>query len=182
MKKINIITIIIISIMAIIIEIINPEEKLAFILKDLSILLTLILPYIFEKIFKKKLGETFKLIWIIFIFMAHYLGVINHFYDKFYYFDKIVHAISGILTAYIAMLILNKKTKNTIFSILFIVSFSALCALSWEIFEFVCNILVGGDAQRVALTGVDDTMLDMIVAVAGSLVFTLYYYVLKRAS
>ncbi|MBQ9011437.1 MAG: hypothetical protein IJ093_02190 [Bacilli bacterium] len=40
----------------------------------------------------------------------------------------------------------------------------------WEVFEYVCNIFVGGDAQRVALTGVNDTMLDMIVAFSGSLV------------
>ena len=163
-------------------EIINPETKLAFILKDLSIVLTLTAPYIFEKIFKKNLGEGFKLMWIIFIFMAHYLGVIDHFYDKYYYFDKIVHAISGILTAYVGVLILDKKIKSPKISILFIISFSSLCAVSWEIFEYICNILVGGDAQRVALTGVDDTMIDMIVAIIGSLIFALYYYNSKRTS
>ena len=180
MKKINLSVIIIISIISLITELINPEKEIAFILKDLSIVLTLLVPYIFEKVFKKNLNEDFKLIWIIFIFMAHYLGVIAHFYDKFYYFDKIVHTISGILTAYVAMLILDKKAKNSSLSVLFIVSFSALCAVSWEIFEFTCNILVGGDAQRVALTGVDDTMIDMIVAIIGSLIFGLYYHSLKR--
>lgn len=182
MKKVNIVLIILVSIMSLISIVLNPEDEFVFLLKDLSVILTLVVPYIFEKVFGKDLGDGFKLMWIIFIFMAHYLGVINHLYDKFYYFDKIVHMLSGVITAYVAMLILDKKVKSVNFAVLFIVSFSALCAVSWEIFEFTCNLLVGGDAQRVVLTGVDDTMLDMIVALIGALGFGLYYCNLKRTS
>lgn len=182
MKKINITIIIITIILSIFLVFKDLDTNVAWILKDLSIILTITAPYIFEKIFKKNITEGLKLVWIIFIFMAHFLGVINHFYDKFYYFDKITHTLSGVLAAYVAMLIAGKKSKNLKLNILFIISFSALCAVSWEIFEFTCNILVGGDAQRVALTGVDDTMTDMIVALIGSIFFSLYYYNIKRAS
>ena len=183
MKKINLFLTLIIIIASIITVIVNGSNDITIILKDLSVILTVTAPYIFEKIFKMKLTEGFKLIWIIFIFMAHYLGVILEVYDIFLSFDKIVHTISGILTAYVAMIILNKeKVKSINFSILFIVCFSALCAVTWEIFEFTCNILVGGDAQRVLETGVDDTMLDMIVALVGSLIFSLWYSVTKKAA
>ena len=181
MKKINITIIIIVSILSLFRVINELDNSMGVILKDLSIILTLPAPYIFEKAFKKNLDEGFKFIWIIFIFMAHFLGVINEFYAKYYYFDKITHTISGLLSAYVAVLITGKKTNSTSLSILFIISFSALCAVSWEIFEFVCKIIFGGDAQRVALTGVDDTMLDIIVALTGSICFSLYHY-FKRTS
>lgn len=176
MKKINIFLIIATIFLSIFTIITEADKSIVIVLKDLSIILTLTIPYIANKIFKTKFTEGFIFIWIIFIFMTHYLGVICNLYSAFQGFDKITHTISGIITAYIALIILNNvKTKRKIWDVLFIISFSALCAVCWEIFEFVCNILVGGDAQRVAATGVDDTMLDMIVALAGSIVFSVYY-------
>ena len=74
--------------------------------------------------------------------MAHYLGVIAGMYNSLEYYDKITHTMSGILSAYLAMIILEHvKLKGKGMNILFVVSFSALCAISWEVFEFVCNIL-----------------------------------------
>ena len=55
-----------------------------------------------------------------------------------------------------------------------------MCAGLWETFEFVCNILFGGDAQRVVATGVNDTMLDMIVAFIGASLFSLGYYLKEK--
>ena len=51
----------------------------------------------------------------------------------------------------------------------------ALGAGLWETFEFTCDKIFDKDAQRVLLTGVNDTMKDMIVAYIGSLVFILFY-------
>lgn len=177
MKKINKALILIIAIISFFTVLFELDKGVVIVLKDGSIILTLILPYIFEKIFKKDLSEGFKLVWIIFIFMAHYLGVICCLYSSWPFFDKIVHTMSGILTAYVAMIILKDlKISKKGFSVLFIIAFSALCALSWEIFEFTCNILVGGDAQLVAKTGVNDTMLDMIVALGGSILYSICYF------
>ena len=182
MRKTNqllIIAVIILAVFHIILNFItDPSLYLnnkAIFLKDFSIVITIIAPYIVEKIFKYHIADGFKLVWIIFIFMAHYLGVILELYNTLLYYDKVVHTVSGILTAYVGMLILSHiKLKGNGFNILFIVSFSALCAVSWEIFEFVCNILVGGDAQKVIETGVDDTMLDMIVAIIGSIIYSIW--------
>ena len=181
MKKINILLIIFTLICAFITIIGELDRGIVIILKDLSIILSLFALYIAEKIFKIKINDGFKMIWIIFVFMAHYLGVIVGLYNSLEYYDKITHTISGILTAYVAIIILEHvKLKGKTTNILFIVSFSALCAVSWEVFEFVCNILVGGDAQKVLETGVDDTMLDMIVALLGSLLFSVWYVVNSR--
>lgn len=183
MKKINFTLIIITIILALITIVGELDRPLAIILKDLSVILTITAPYILEKLFKIKTPEGFKLIWIIFIFMAHYLGVICEFYNQWEGYDKVTHTISGLLSAYVAMIILNnQKIKSKAFKFIFIISFSALCAVCWEIFEFTCNILVGGDAQKVVETGVDDTMLDMIVALVGSIGFSLYYISNQKTS
>ena len=157
-------------------------NQIVIILKDASITLTITLPYIFEKVFKIKIDESFKLCWIIFIFMAHYVGVILEVFFITEGFDKVTHTLSGVISAYVALLILNhNKIKNKVINILFIIAFSTLCAVCWEIFEYVCNILFGGDAQMVEKTGVNDTMIDMIVALIGALCFSVWYKIKKTS-
>ena len=181
MKKINYFLIgftILLSLITICSEI---DKGIVIVLKDSSIILTLTIPYIIKKIFKIEINEYLIFIWIIFIFLAHYMGVICELYFKWQYFDKVTHTLSGVVSGAVAVLILEKvKVKNMLFNILFILSFSWLCAGLWEVFEFTCNLLFGGDAQRVALTGVTDTMLDMIVAFFGSMFVCLCYYIKKK--
>lgn len=179
MKKINIALLIITLVCSFLIIIRELDRGIVIVLKDSSILLTATLPYIINKLFKVKLNDGVIFVWLIFIFLAHYMGVIAEFYNKWEGFDKVVHTFSGVLTAYVGMLFLPKINKIW-FKILFIIAFSALCAFAWETFEFVCNLLVGGDAQRVAETGVTDTMLDMIVAFIGASIFSLGYYVKEK--
>ena len=174
MKKINISLIIITIVLSLIKVLGELDAPLAIILKDLSIILTINLTCIISKIFKVKISDGLSFVYIVFIFMAHYLGVIEKFYNQVEFYDKLVHTLSGVLSAYIAYMFLKNRSNDTLLNIIFIISFTFLCAGMWEIFEFTCNILVGGDAQRVAETGVDDTMLDIIVAFIGSLVFTLF--------
>lgn len=181
MKKINIFLIITTVILSFITILSELDKGIVIILKDSSIALTLLVPYILKKIFKVKIDESYILIWIIFIILAHYLGVICELYFKIDYFDKVTHTFSGVVSSTAAILILNNvKTKNIGFNILFILSFSWLCAGLWEVFEFTCNALFGGDAQRVLLTGVTDTMQDMIVAFIGSIVVSIIYYFKRR--
>ena len=85
--------------------------------------------------------------------------------------------MSGILSAMVGALILEKANyKKMFFNLLFIICFTWFCAGMWEVFEFTCNYLFGGDAQRVVLTGVSDTMWDMIVAFFGSIIVSTFYY------
>lgn len=180
MKKVNMLLIIITLVCAFFTIILELDKGIVIVLKDSSIIFTVTLPYIFNKLFKYKLNEGFIFIWIIFIFLAHYMGVTAEFYNKWEGFDKVTHTMSGVLTAYIGLLFIPKKCSKIWFDILFIIAFSWMCAGLWETFEFVCNLLVGGDAQRVAATGVTDTMMDMIVAFIGASVFSIGYYLKNR--
>lgn len=181
MKKINI-GLLVITLVCSFFTIMGELDKgIVIVLKDSSIVLTATLPYIINKLFNIKLNDGVIFVWLVFIFLAHYMGVTAEFYNKWEGFDKVVHTFSGVLTAYVGMLFLPEGVKNIWFKILFIIAFSALCAFAWETFEFVCNILFGGDAQRVVETGVTDTMLDMIVAFVGASAFSLGYYVKEKA-
>ncbi len=180
MKKVNIILLIITLVCSFFTIMGELDRGIVIVLKDSSIVLTATLPYIVNKLFKIKLDDGVIFVWLIFIFLAHYMGVTAEFYNKWEGFDKLVHTFSGVLTAYVGMLFLPKGINKIWFKILFIIAFSAMCAFAWETFEFVCNILFGGDAQRVAETGVNDTMLDMIVAFIGASLFSVYYYVKEK--
>lgn len=155
------------------------DNEVGVILKDLSIIITITLPYLIEKIFKIKIDEKLNFIYILFVFCAHFLGATVELYNKILYFDKINHLLSGVLTSFGALFILelmhHYNVNDKFFNILWMLTFTALVAVSWEIFEYVANIFFGGDAQRVALTGVNDTMQDMIVALLGSLFVCLTY-------
>lgn len=178
MKKLNILLIIITLICSAYTVLNELDKSIVIILKDASIFLTVFIPYIIEKVFKIKVAEGCKTVWIIFIFLAHYLGVALEFYNEWEGFDKVTHTISGVLSAYVAAIILQyNKSKKLPFNVIFILSFTWLCAGLWEVFEFTCNHFFGGDAQRVAATGVSDTMWDMIVAFFGSIAFNIYYVI-----
>ena len=181
MKKINYLLIICILIGAFINVFFELDKGIVIVLKDISIIFTITLPYILKKIFKIDINEFLIFIWIIFIFLAHFLGVSLEFYNKWYCFDKVTHFMSGILSGGVATLIINKvKCKNVYQNILFIVSFTWFCAGMWEVFEFTSNYLFGGDAQKVALTGVSDTMWDMIVAFLGSIIVSFIYWFRRK--
>ena len=181
MKRINYLLIIGILLCASVTVFCEFDKGTIIVLKDVSILLTLTFPYIVKKFFKFDISDYLIFIWIVFIFMAHYLGATLEFYNKWYLFDKITHFISGILSGGVGALILEKiKCKKLLFNILFILSFTWFCAGMWEVFEFTCNYLFGGDAQRVTLTGVSDTMWDMIVAFFGSIIVCFVYYFRRK--
>lgn len=176
-KKINVVLVLIASLVGVYFAV-TKENNIIYIIKDISVIFTINALYIIQKIFKIKINEVINLIYIIFIFMAHFLGVIVDLYSKIYWYDKLTHFLSGILTSFAAIYILvkNKQNKNLIFNILFIISFSMLVASFWEIFEYLSSYYFNVDPQKVMITGVTDTMCDIIVAFLGSILVSICYY------
>lgn len=176
-KKFNILLIIVASIFSIYITI-TKDKDIVYILKDMSVILTMSALYIVNKIFKLKINETIVFIYVLFIFMAHFLGVVVDFYNKIYWYDKFTHFLSGVLTAFFAIYLLarNRDYKKLSFNILFIISFSMLVASCWEVFEYLSSYYFNVDPQKVVLTGVSDTMGDIIVALLGAILVSICYY------
>lgn len=176
-KKINIL-LIIISIIGSFYFAFTRDDNVVLVLKDISILFTINLLYIIQKIFKIKINSVINFIYISFIFIAHFLGVICELYNYIYWFDKFAHFISGIITSLVAIYILTKlNNKNSIFiNILYIIAFTLMIASLWEIFEYLSSYYFNVDPQKVVLTGVNDTMGDIIVAFLGSILVSICYY------
>lgn len=148
------------------------------ILVCLSLYLIVFLPKMFRK-FSSKVNDLIELIFLLFILFAQLLGSILHFYGIIYWYDSFMHYISGVLTSFLAVLLLvlfNKyDEKDRLFNIIFIISITLMVAGLWEIFEFTADNLLGGDAQKVVATGVTDTMKDIICALLGSVLFSFCY-------
>lgn len=178
------IVLIIIAILGSFYLVVTRDDQIGLILKDASILLTITSPYWIEKIFKKKLSPIVKFICILFVFCAHFLGATVELYNEFTYYDKITHTISGVLTALLALLLLKQldmyRENKIFFNVLFIISVTLSVAVCWEFFEYFGNIFFGGDAQRVAKTGVNDTMQDMLVAFIGSIIVSILYVIEEK--
>ena len=176
-KKINYL-IILIAIVGGVYFAVTKDRQLVFILKDISIVFSISALYIIQKLFKIKINDGINFIYILFIFIAHFLGVIVNLYSSIYWLDKFVHFASGIMTSLAAIYILikNKYSKKVILNVLFIISFSMLIASCWEIFEYTASQYFNVDPQKVLLTGVNDTMGDLIVALLGSLLVSISYY------
>lgn len=145
----------------------------------LSIIPVLFAPKIVNLFLKKKISVATETIYILFVFFAHFLGSVYDLYTLVKPYDKIMHWLSGIMTSFLATIILVKTRKydkkSIAFNVIFIIAIALSVASLWEMFEYTNDIIFSKDAQRVALTGVNDTMQDMIVAFLGSLLFSIVY-------
>lgn len=155
------------------------EGDLYEVLIRLSIIITAFLPTFLRKIFHIDLTPDIEIIYLIFVFFGHFLGSIVGWYNSVYGYDKIVHGFSGILTAGGALILLKNlklyHSKNFIFNIIFMISFTLAIASLWEFFEYICDCFFGANAQHVKGTGVGDTMQDMIAAFGGSILLCIIY-------
>ncbi len=178
MKKINNIILaltITIDLIYLITFIINKD--LIKILTSLSLMPIILLPYILKN--KINLSEEIKFIYILLVIALLLIGSIMNFYNIFKYYDSITHFLTGLFAPFFSLTILrmlNKYNKKDVaFTILFILSMTMLIASVWEIFEFICSNIFNEDIQKVLITGVNDTMKDIILALLGSILFIIWY-------
>lgn len=145
----------------------------------LSIIPVMLVPKILKTYFKIKLTSTLEFIYLVFVFCAHFLGSIVDFYHTINNYDKIMHFLSGVITAYLGLYTLinlrKYDQKDIFFNVLFIISFVLMIAVFWEFFEYFSDLLFKQDAQNVLTTGIHDTMTDMIAAFIGSVLFSTFY-------
>lgn len=148
----------------------------------LAALLLTFLPKVVEKVLKKNRNKLISFLFMLFIFLASYLGTLKRFYAIFPWWDFMVHLLSGVILGLIAFYVLKNVDifKNTesmkfrILALIFIISFATLCGVLWEIYEFSMDNILGVDMQVVELTGVADTMGDLIADFIGGTIIGIY--------
>lgn len=168
-----------------------------------SYLVTIILPFIPDLIAKINLHTSTKLrlAYSSFLIIAMVFGIDLDWYKNLIIFgypsyDKIVHTLSGVFSAFLAKEILDNvydgkdsivkssstsrtseikvKKYSTAFAFLFIISFVFFIAAAWECFEFSYDQLCGGHMQELNAPGVGDTMGDIISAGIGGIIFAFF--------
>jgi len=121
-----------------------------------------------------------------FVLLSLFFGEVRGFYDKFPYWDAILHFQSGILlgvVGFILIYILNEQKTEKLhlspgFIAFFSVCFSLALSVLWEVFEFTADSFFGANMQE---SGLPDTMGDLIVNGIGAIVIASLGYVwMKR--
>ena len=190
MKKINNIIIILSLVIELIYFIMNPIITVDNILLLLSYIPVIFIPKIFNYIFKKskiKITDDIEFAYLIFLILAFLFGSIMGGYYKIYWYDSFTHLLSGVFTAFMAIVLLKwlnrYNKKDIVFNIIYIILVTLSVAVLWECTEFTIDKILGTDTQKVLTTGVNDTMKDMICALVGSILYSIYYlYSLSKKS
>ncbi|MCL2869488.1 hypothetical protein FWF48_01605 [Candidatus Saccharibacteria bacterium] len=142
------------------------------------------LPAIFLfDILRIKKAEQLEIAYLAFLTLGAILGSVFGWYADFDGLDKVVHFVSGIVCVYFGLFIIKRlgiKSKSPLGIILFLIGLTALIAVSWEACEYFSNFITHGDPQNVQYSGVDDTMWDMMFAVLGASLTTLYLWRTKK--
>ena len=128
------------------------------------------------KLLKIEVPQEFYIINIIFVYFASLWGSCLGGYH-IPYFDKFTHFFSGIIFCEIAYIFYkhflpNEKRKFLMF--IFINALNAMIALFWEFYEYALLIFFNYDAINHYSTGIHDSITDMLVAVIGSFILSLY--------
>lgn len=155
--------------------------------------LFLLVPPIVYKIFRIKPVPRLSNNVFVFVLFAYGIGIALHKYrDWDPYYDKAVHFFAGYLFAMIgicAFYYMKREKKIDPYhdlptSLVLAGTFSVTIGAVWEIFEFIVDLLFHTDPQRVADTGVTDTMLDLIADTGGALlaIFFLWLFFKKGNS
>ncbi|MGV8152347.1 MAG: hypothetical protein ACP5OG_04650 [Candidatus Nanoarchaeia archaeon] len=176
-KKIKIIFLVLFRLMLLVAAGIFIYEKNWFnlLLSILTLALTF-LPSLLEKRLKVDYPEEFEIIILFFIFASMFLGEINSFYMKYWWWDLFLHGLSAIilgLLAFSLIYILNKEKKITLrpeFIALFAFCFALAGGALWEILEFSIDSLFETNMQK---SGLRDTMADIMVDALGALLISL---------
>ena len=140
----------------------------------------LLIPFIINKT-KFKLSEKETFLYYIFIFIADFIGCVCNLYNNVSWYDIFVHFLSGMFTFVLATIIYRvlSDSDNKLLKILFCLGIVTIIAITWEVFEFSIDNLAHTNLQHNQDTGVIDTMQDMIVAVLGGIISSVYTWIKK---
>lgn len=134
-------------------------------------LLVVWLPSFLERSFQTHVPLEFELLLNIFIYGSIFLGEMQGFYTRFWWWDLVLHGGSGIALGFLGFLILFSLYRTERLdmrpSLLALFSFCFALALGvlWEIFEFLMDSAFGFSMQK---SGLLDTMSDLIVNTIGA--------------
>lgn len=142
-------------------------------------------PELLGRRFRVQVPPEFQLLAVLFVFAALFLGEMQSYYEKLWWWDIALHTSSGLLFGILGFLlvyVLNANEHADLhmrprFVALFAFTFAVAVGTLWEIFEFAMDQIFGTNMQKAMLgdpSGLTDTMWDMIVNALGALAVSLF--------
>ncbi len=121
----------------------------------LCLILFLIPPFV-EKNFKLELPTVLETLAFIFIFCAEIFGEIGGFYQKYAFWDTMLHTTNGFIFAAFGFCLIDiinqnpriKFTMSPIYVAITAFCFSMTIGVLWEFFEFSADLLLMTDMQK----------------------------------
>jgi hypothetical protein len=149
--------------------------------ETLLIIILTFVPMRLSSRFNVKIPPEFEALAILFICMALFLGEVLDFYNRYWWWDIVLHAESGFLLGifgFLLVYVLNgDENINLDLSPGFIAFFACMFAMGmgvlWEIFEFSLDSMFGLNMQK---SGLVDTMWDLIIDCVGALTISVLGY------
>ncbi len=155
------------------------QSWMVLFLCSLALILTFA-PYFFRRRYNILIPAEFEIIFVLFIYTSIILGEVHGYYTRFWWWDVLLHTVSGITIGFIGFMIMYifyfKNILHTSALMIAVFSFSFALALGaiWEIVEFTIDSLLGFNMQK---SGLVDTMWDLIVDAAGALFTSIIGYI-----
>ena len=146
------------------------------------VFILMIMPAVMKDKYKIYFPFVIEITVVTFIFISIFLGSLQGFYQKYAWWDGVLHFLSGLIFAvvgFILVYILNERkskriTMSPFFVSLFSVSFTLALSVVWEIYEYAMDVFFGYQMQE---DGLPDTMSDLIVCTVGALIVGVISYV-----
>jgi uncharacterized membrane protein len=143
----------------------------------------LMLPVLFRKI-SLRLPAEIQLSAVLFAFTTLFLGEVQDYYERYWWWDLVIHFSSGLLLGVFGLMMVymlnDRRTVELEMRTAFVASFAFFFAIAvgaiWEVFEFAVDQSFGTAMQKPRPgdpSGLTDTMWDMSVNIAGAAVISL---------
>lgn len=146
-----------------------------------GVVIVTFLPVALGQRFDVRIPPEFELLAVVFVYASLYLGEVQGYYAKYWWWDSLLHAGSGLLLGifgFVLVHVMNEKedlqlSMKPSFVALFAFLFALGIGALWEIFEFAVDQTFGTTMQK---SGLVDTMWDLIVDGLGALLISILGY------
>lgn len=149
----------------------------------MAIMALTLAPAVLGRRFQVYIPPEFQVLAVVFVFAALFLGEMQSYYTRIWWWDIALHTSSGLLLGILGFLlvyVLNENEQAYVhmrprFVALFAFAFAVAVGTLWEIFEFAMDQIAGTTMQKPMLgdpSGLTDTMWDLIVDTLGAAVIS----------
>lgn len=141
-----------------------------------AIVLSLV-PYFLHKKYDIRISKRLNFGILLFLFSTILLGEVNYFYEKFNWWDTVLHFTAGLGLTIFGFVILheiystNQLRSTPKMTAFFAFCFTGMMAGVWEIFEFSVDTFVKSANMQPSNT---DTMQDLIVALMAAVIVSYF--------